>query len=372
MAAAHFGQEGLTSGNFLKFHENGEEAFADLIALIDTATTSIHIETYVLKSDQTGSAIMDHLTARAAEGLEVRLLIDGFGSFHMSRSLLRKLQRAGGKFAFFSPIWRISRLNRGNLRDHRKIAVFDDERVFAGGRNLADEYLGQKPLAQRWTDFSFILDGPAAAHYDEIFRSDWRFASRETLRVPARNIGPKSEAGAVVQIVPSGPDVKDDELFEGILAFIFSARKRLWIVSPYFMPNEMLSQALEIALERGIDVRVIVPERSDQILPDLARGPYLRDLAALNCKILLYTGGMLHAKAMLIDDVAAVVGSANFDSRSMFLNFEVNSVIHSEAEIRSVELWIGKVMQKTRVFDGTVGKRRDTLEGLARLITPML
>lgn len=372
VAAEHFGRGGITRGNFLKFHDNGEDAFADLISLIDTAKTSIHIETYVLKADQTGLAIMDRLTARAAEGLEVRLLIDGYGSFHMARSPLRKLRRAGGNFAFFLPIWRISRLNRGNLRDHRKIAVFDNERVFAGGRNLADVYLGANPDAKRWTDFSFVLDGPAAAHYDEIFLADWSFASREKLPAPERKPVLYKEIGAVVQIVPSGPDVRDDELFEGILAFIFSARERLWIVSPYFMPNEMLSQALEIALERGIDVRVVVPEKSDQLLPDLARGQYLRDLDALKCKVLLYTGGMLHAKAMLIDDVAAVVGSANFDSRSMFLNFEVNSVIHSEAEIRSVESWIVKVMQKTRVFDASVGKRRDTLEGLARLITPML
>ena len=147
-AAAHFGSEGITRGNVLKFHAGGEDAFADLMSLIDGAKRSIHIETYVLKADVTGSAIVERLAARAKEGIEVRLLLDGFGSFHMARRPLRRLRRAGGKVAFFLPIWRITRLNRSNLRDHRKIAVFDAERVFAGGRNLADEYLGRQARSE--------------------------------------------------------------------------------------------------------------------------------------------------------------------------------------------------------------------------------
>ena len=371
-AAAHLGSEAITRGNTLKFHEGGEDAFADLMSLIDGAKRSIHIETYVLKADATGRAIVDRLIARAKEGIEVRLLIDGLGSFHMARRPLRRLKRAGGKVAFFLPIWRITLLNRSNLRDHRKIAVFDSERVFAGGRNLADEYLGSKPDPKRWADFSFVLAGPATAHYGEIFRYDWAFASREKLPPPAEREIPPQQDGAIMQVVPSGPDVTDDELFEGILSFIFSAKQRLWIVTPYFLPNEMLAEALQIAVERGVDVRIVVPEKSDQRLVDLARGQYLRDLAAMKCKVLLYTPGMVHAKAMLVDDVAAAVGSANFDSRSMFLNFEVSSVIHSSAEVRAVEAWMEKLMARTRPMDGKAGTVRDTIEGIARLVTPML
>src|SRR5262249_42086807 len=175
-AAAHLGRESITRGNRLKFHDNGEEAYADFMALIDSAQRSIHIETYVLKADATGSAIIESLITRAKAGVEVRLLVDGFGSFHMRRRPLRKLRRAGGKVAFFLPIWRLTRINRSNLRDHRKIAVFDGERVFAGGRNLAEEYMGAKPDPKRWADFSFVLAGPAATHYAEIFDYDWAFA----------------------------------------------------------------------------------------------------------------------------------------------------------------------------------------------------
>ena len=163
-AAADLGSQGVTRGNALKFHSNGEEAFADFMALIDGAQKSISIETYELKGDETGKAIVDRLIARARAGVEVRLLVDGFGSFYVPRRLLRKLKRAGAKTAFFLPIWRVTLLNRSNLRDHRKIAVFDKTRVFAGGRNLADEYLGPTPNPKRWADLSFVLDGPAAAH----------------------------------------------------------------------------------------------------------------------------------------------------------------------------------------------------------------
>ena len=175
-----------------------------------------------------------------------------------------------------------------------------------------------------------------------------------------------------MQVVPSGPDVTDDQLFAGILSFIFAVKERLWIVTPYFLPNEMLAEALQIALQRGVDVRIIVPQKSDQVLVDLARGQFLRDLAALNCKILLYTPGMVHAKAILVDEAAAAVGSANFDSRSMFLNFEVSSIIHSAAEVRAVAAWIEGLMRFTQPLSGKVGSGRDTIEGIARLVTPML
>jgi cardiolipin synthase len=369
-AAAHLGAEALTRGNRLTFHAGGEDAFASLLQLINGARRSIHIETYVLKADVTGRAVIEALIARAKEGLEVRLLVDGLGSFHVARRPLRRLRRAGGRVAFFLPIWRFTLLNRSNLRDHRKIAVFDAARVFAGGRNLANEYLGSGP-AQRWVDLSFVLEGPAVAHYGEIFRYDWAFASRERLPPPAAAEASARQDGAVMQVVPSGPDVTDDGLFAGILSLIFAARQRLWIVTPYFLPNEMLAEALQIALQRGADVRIIVPQRSDQLLVDLARGQYLSDLAALKAKILLYPG-MVHAKAILVDDAAAAVGSANFDSRSMFLNFEVTSVIHSADEVRAVAQWMEQLMRETRPMGGARGRGRDTLEGIARLLAPML
>src|SRR5436190_10874175 len=291
-AAIDLKPERITRQNALTFHQDGEAAFADVISLIDNAKRSIDIQTYTLKADSTGTALLERLMARAKEGIEVRLLVDGYGSFHMSRWALRKLRRAGGKVAYFLPIWRITLLNRSNLRNHRKIAIFDQERVFAGGRNLADEYLGPKPDPKRWADFSFVLEGPAAGHYGEIFQYDWAFANRQKAASKPAIARVATKGGAVMQVVPSGPDVLDDGLFAGILSFIFAAKKRLWIVSPYFLPNEMLAEALRIAVLRGIDVRIVVPEKSDEVLVNLARGQYLRDLASQGAKVLYYTPGM--------------------------------------------------------------------------------
>jgi cardiolipin synthase A/B len=367
----------ITLGNSLRFHANGEEAFADVLRLIDEAKRSIYIETFVLEADETGAAILERLIKRAGDGLEVRLLIDGLGSFHVRRRLLRQLKMAKGKYEYFMPIWRVTLINRSNLRNHRKIAVFDGARVFAGGRNLAGEYLGPTPRADRWTDLSFVLEGPAVAHYAEIFRLDWAFASwdKERLAPPPPSTAAASTAGsqgAALQVVPSGPDVVSDDFYQALLSLLFRAEKRIWVVTPYFVPNELMLEALLIAARRGLDVRVVVPEKPDQFFSGHARGPCLRDLANAGGNSLLYTPGFIHAKAVLIDNTVAAVGSANFDSRSMFLNFEVSSVIFSPTEIASLEAWITGILSRCRPIEKTVGTGRQTLESVARLVTPML
>jgi cardiolipin synthase len=239
------------------------------MTLIDGARRSIHIETYVLKTDETGNAILERLIARSKEGIEVRLLLDGFGSFHMQRRPLRKLRRAGGKVAFFLPIWRLTLLNRSNLRDHRKIAVFDGERVFAGGRNLADEYLGPKPNPKRWADFSFVLDGPAAEYYGEIFRYDWGFASHEKLTSADQPQNATRHGDAIMQVVPSGPDVSMNCLPAYSRS---SSRQGIGSGSSVRTSYQMRCsrRRCRSLSKRGVDVRVVVPERSDQVLADWA------------------------------------------------------------------------------------------------------
>lgn len=361
-------------GNRLKLHANGEEAFADLMQLIQGARQTIEIQTYVLKSDAVGREIFASLIAKAKQGVKVRLLVDGLGSLSVSRRQLRALRRASGEVHFILPVWRFALLRRSNLRNHRKIAVFDGERVFAGGRNLAEEYLGPTVLDSRWSDLSFVLAGPSVAFYAEIFRNDWQFASGEELpppHVPTNAVG-DGQPEAIVRVVPSGPDVLDDTVYLLMLRMVLEARDRVWIVTPYFIPNETLNAALRAAARRGLDVRVVVPAKGDQILPDMARGPYLRDLKAVGAKILLYEPSVLHGKALLTDDKLAAVGSANFDQRSMFLNFEVTSLISSPLEIAGLEAWMLQIMAKSRDSNEAVGKFRDTLQGVARLLTPLL
>jgi cardiolipin synthase A/B len=358
------------AGNTVYFHANGEEAFADLIRLIDGAEHSISIQTYEMLNDDAGKIIMEHLKAQAAKGVQVRLLLDGLGAFGMSRWALWKLRRAGAQTAFFLPIWRLYLVNRSNLRNHRKIAVFDDARVLAGGRNLTTKYLGPQSNPKRWRDLSFVLEGPSVADFAKIFRYDWAFAAKEQIPQP-----PQPEplvTGAVAQVVAAGPDVEGDALYAAIMSSLYLAQQRVWVVTPYFVPDKAMAEALTIAAKRGVDVRIVVPSSSDQFLADLARGPYLRDARAAGAKVMLFTAGIIHGKAIIIDDKLAMAGSANFDSRSMFLNFEVMCLMYSPAEVQAVAAWVESLSSPVLVGGKPVGGFRDTVESVAFVLTPLL
>jgi cardiolipin synthase A/B len=361
------------SGNSIHFHANGEEAFAGLTGLIDGAQHSISIQTYEMKADDAGKAILEHLEEAAKRGVQVRLLLDGLGALGMSWSLwqLWKLRRAGVAARFFLPVWKPAFISRTNLRNHRKIAVFDDARVFAGGRNLTTAYLGPQPSPKRWRDLSFVLEGPSAADFAKIFRYDWAFATKEQIP-PAAQPAPAGTTGAVAQIVPEGPDVAGDPLYATIMSVLYLAQKRIWIVSPYFVPDSAMSQALMVAAKRGVDVRILVPEKSDEWIGNLARGPYLRDLREAGAKVMLFTPSMVHAKAIIVDDKLGMAGSANFDQRSMFLNFEVMCLIYSPAEIQALAAWMDTLVPATKEGGLPVSTFRDTVESVAFLLTPLL
>lgn len=370
--ASGYGLAAPTGGNRLRLHPDGETAFADVLQMIDSAKRSIAVEMYILKNDATGKILIDKLAEKAKAGVEVRVLLDGLGSFSMSRLAIWRLRRAGVKTAFFLPVWRIALLARTNLRNHRKIVIVDGERVFAGGRNLATEYLGPTPDAKRWRDLSFVLEGPAVAEYARIFRYDWAFVTREQLAEAPAPAPISNGPGGVMQVVPAGPDVAEDALYAATLSALYQAQSRIWIVTPYFVPDDSLRQALVIAAKRGVDVRIIVPEKPDQLLTGLARGPYLRDVAKAGAKVRLLNGTLVHAKAVLVDDAVAMVGSANFDARSMFLNFEVMSLLYSSGEIKTVEAWIETLWPQTAEGGKPVSGFRDTLESLAYLVAPQL
>ena len=220
-----------------------------------------------------------------------------------------------------------------------------------------------------------VVEGPAVADLEALFASDWRFATGTEPERPERGRGRRSRTAgwtAVVQVVASGPDVAGDPLYESLLALIFAARERIWIVTPYFVPDEMLARALSLAARRGVDVRLIVPFRSNHITADLARASYLRDLHNAGGRVLLYTPVMLHAKAVVFDDQLAVIGSANMDMRSLFLNYEVALFVSSPAEVaRGRGLGQGA--------DGRFPARacrpgwpRELAENVVRLLSPLL
>ena len=260
---------------------------------------------------------------------------------------------------------------RIDLRNHRKIAVADGHRALAGGMNISGDDMCATLTPGTWQDLSFVVEGPAAWHFDQVFRSDWKFAIGEDLE--GADLPPSGlQDGAVLQVVPSGPDVANDPLLDTILMSIFSARQRVWIVSPYFVPDDAVAQALLVACHRGIDVSIVVPEKSNHVLADFARGSFLRDIEQAGGTIWQYTPGMLHAKLVIVDHEVAMVGSANIDMRSLLLNFEIMQFVYSKAEIDALEAWVCRLVQDSKAGMSAVGAVREIIEGLTRIIEPQL
>jgi cardiolipin synthase len=353
-------------GNDATLLETGEIAFAKLMECIREAKSSIRISTFILADDATGRAVTDALTERARAGVKVHLLIDGFFAFRASRRRLADLRAAGAHVAVFAPIVHMPFRSSGNLRNHRKSAVFDGASAIVGGMNIAEEYMGATPLATRWCDLCALVRGPAVADIADVFCSDWEFATNETLGQVTSAGGGSSR----IQIVPSGPDSAADSFYEAILSLCYAARERVWIVTPYFVPDDALTRALCAAAHRGLDVRVIVPLRSNHRVADLAGGGSLRQVEAAGGRILTFPR-MIHAKVVVVDETIGVVGSANFDMRSLFLDYELCLFLYTNADITELARWF----ENTAHACGSLPKASRTralAEDVGRLFSPLV
>ncbi len=361
-----------STGNEVHFHRDAEAAHQDLWARLEQAAVSIDIEVFILRPDDLGTRIIELLERKAREGVTVRLLVDDVGSFELTRRRLRGLTRAGGQVARFMPVIASPLRSRHNLRDHRKIVIVDKQWVWSGGRNLADEYL--KPETETgWIDLSFSQSGGAVSVYQSVFESDWHFACETDalIRVP---VPPSSDDDqGRVQVLPSGPDVADDPIHAALLSACYNARERIRIVTPYFIPDDGLQQALKLAALRGVRVELLLPERCDHRIADIARDRYLRELHDAGVRIWLLPELMVHAKLMIFDEDVALCGSANLDIRSLFLNFEVMSVFYSPDELR----WLTEWFERWRIechphHPRGAGILREILEGLVLLLAYQL
>ncbi len=367
-----YGIPGATGGNRVLLCPTGMDVYNELVRLIETAEHQILITTFILSRDEVGRDIVERLSRKAGAGVSIRLLLDDVGSMFTTRRFLSPLLNNGGKVGYFMPLFRAPFHGKANLRNHRKIAIADQKVVLAGGTNIAKEYIGPHPCTERWTDLSFVLTGPAVRHYLEVFQSDWRFACGEKVNIIPKGLDQPAESGqGIMQVVPSGPDVPGDPVYDALLTAAFTSHKRFWIVTPYYVPDEALAQALRLAALRGVDVRVVVPLRSNHLLADLARGTHLRELEQCGGRIMKYPH-MVHAKVIVSDDRLAVVGSANMDMRSLFLNYEIVMLAYSEPDVISVSNWVQGLMDQSAEGAQPVGVARDTAEGIARLVAPLL
>lgn len=366
----HFGVPAATRGNRLDVLANGQDAWRALIELVEGAEISIEATFYLIGDDAVGKAFVAALEKRARAGVEVRLIVDRLGNLFPPLAALRAFQAAGGKLRYFSPILHAPDKGHLNLRNHRKLVVVDRKRAFSGGMNVAGEYMGPDPSPERWVDLSFRIDGPAVRTFIDLHVSDWQAAGdgpRDDLPTP-----PLAAAGTcVAQLVPSGPDMPRDALHDILVNAIHRAERRIRIVTPYFLPTDMLGHALSVAARRGVETTIIVPARSNHRIADFARGAYLRELASAGCRIRFFPHGMVHAKTGLIDD-ATFVGSANLDVRSMLLNFEASLFVYDPESVGVIAGWIEEL--NGRCVPATLhrGLPRRLIEGVFRLSSPVL
>lgn len=366
------GIPGTTQGNRFELYTDGVKAYRTLMEQIAQAKESILISTYILNNDTVGKAVIKALSGKAKEGVKVQLLVDSLGSLplYFFQHPLKALRKAGGEVLFFMPILRMPLRNYINLRNHRKIYLFDEKIVLTGGMNLSDEYMGQDPDALRWHDLLFLAEGPAVFHYREIFASDWAYAAQKEALIPQKV--PYTDGDALMQVVPSGPDISGDVLFEALISAIYAAKKRIWIVTPYFVPDASLMQALIIAHHKDVDVKLISPRESDNPVADLVRSSYMRELEEHGIHVALYEGTMLHAKAILFDSSSTMLGSVNIDNRSLLLNYEVVSFAYSAAIISDIEAWMNGLLEHSGRQMKTAGRLRRLGENLMRIIAPQL
>lgn len=320
-------------GHALQLLVNGEAAFAAMFAAIAAAREEVLVQFFIVHDDHIGRRLQQLLLERAAAGVRVHLLYDGIGSHDLPDSYVDTL-RAGNVqvHAFAGRRW--SNRFQLNFRNHRKLVVVDGERGFLGGLNVGDEYLGARAPLSPWRDTHLGIAGPAAADMRDAFADDWRWTTGEIL--PGR-ASPQPHGEASVLLVSSGPADPQETGSLYFTALIHAARERLWLSTPYFVPDSAVMAALQLAVLRGVDVRVMIPARPDHRGVFLASTLHAHEALRRGIGIHRYQPGFLHQKALLVDGHIAAIGSMNLDSRSFRLNFELSAIAVDDAFAAEVE-----------------------------------
>lgn len=357
-----------TPGNQVKLLIDGPSFFRSLEQAFEQAKESIHVQMYILEADETGLRLLDLLEKKARQDVRVRILLDGFGSQRSRRKILRRVKGTPIELSYFLPsrLWPLH-APRFNFSNHRKIVVVDDRLAFTGGMNLAREY------EVDWHDLMLEIRGPAVRALNHIFLDDWYFATNVPL--PEPDMPAPISAGVDTAVVASGPD-SEPWIHDAYFLAITQATSRVYLVTPYFIPTQALVAALRTAAGRGVDVRVVLPSISDVKLVKWASRSYYRQLVTAGVRIFEYSGPMLHAKALVQDDRLVSVGTANVDSRSFGLSFEVSCFIESEALNQKLSAWIRSLMAESQEADTILLDGKTTLQKLgesaAHLLSPLL
>ena len=314
-------------GSHITPYTDGTSKMEALLAEIAGAKHHIHIQYYIFCDDETGCRLRDALVEKVRQGVEVRILYDDVGCSGVKKAFFEGMRREGIEVFSFLHVKFPLFTSKVNYRNHRKIAVIDGRVGFIGGMNVADRYIRGTEWGS-WRDTHFRIEGSGAAGLQVSFLSDWSATTKQHITGAAYFPQTERLTNDILQIVPSGPFGQWRALLQADSYAVSNARRRIWIQTPYYLPSDVLNTALQVAALAGIDVRLMLPARSDSKIVDLASHSYLDDMMKAGVKILFYTPGFLHSKLLIIDDALTVIGSANMDFRSFEHNFEINAFVY--------------------------------------------
>lgn len=368
----------LTTDNDLTIYTDGHQKFDDLINDIRHAQSCIHIQYYIIHSDNLGKQLLHELEKKAEEGIEVKMLYDDMGSRDLRKKDLKKFRQRGGHAESFFPS-KLPLINlRMNNRNHRKIVVIDGTIGYVGGFNVGDEYLGKSKKFGYWRDTHLRIKGDAVNALQLRFILDWNSQStRDNLTYESRYFPDVDSGGTIgIQIASSGPDEDWEQIKYGYLKMISSAKESIYIQSPYFIPDQAFLDSIKIAALGGVDVNIMVPNKRDHPFVYWATLKNVASLLEAGVNVYHYDNGFLHSKTLVIDDEVASVGTANMDNRSFTLNFEVNAFIYDEGVARSLKQAFINDMKLSNKLTSEAYAKRNLLvkfkEGISQLLSPIL
>jgi cardiolipin synthase len=366
----------LLAGNGVTPLRNGEEAYPAMLDAIEQAATSVTLSTYIFAADDIGRRFVDALARAVRRGVEVRVLVDGAGVGYSRPPIHHVLRRAGVRAALFLPV----RLGRGlaffNLRNHRKILVCDGRVGFSGGMNIRDLHMAAVATRHTTRDVHFRVEGPVVQQLQEVFAEDWAFATREVLDGPVW-FPPLDAAGPIAaRVLSGGPDVDFEVARSVLLGALAAARESVAIVTPYFLPDQSMIAALAVTALRGVRVDIVLPERGNIPLVRWAARAQLWQVLARGCRVFLSPAPFDHAKLLVVDGGWVLVGSSNWDSRSLRLNFELDIECHDHGFAARVDELVAQRRALSREITLRDMDARPLplrlRDGIARLLSPYL
>ncbi len=320
----------VTHGNELFLLKNGKTTFESIFNALKSAQKRIHLQYYIFEDGELAERLLRLFTDKIAQGVQIRMIYDGVGSFSLSKTYLKQLLEIGVEVYPFLP-FKFGRFLRSvNYRNHRKIITVDGEIAFTGGINVSDKYLKGDPELGNWNDMHLRLQGPVAKHLDHVFITDWFLVSQKKITPIPSQTSPIYKDGKQVQVVSGGPDDDFPSVKQVYFTIINTATEYLYITNPYIIPNAAMLQALQTAALSGVDIRIMISEKTDSKIVGWCVRSYFEILLKSGIKIYLFPDGFLHSKIMVSDDAIVTIGTANLDDRSFDQNYEVNAIIYDE------------------------------------------